>query len=174
MDDPYSLPNAQKWDNITVAEAIDQMSFFPARMHSFDIFLDYLLCNFFSTVVKDSLNAALATLFGADATHLSFLYFLYFAASSGGLDRLIGDTKDHAQRLRIDGGAYQIADRLAESIGFENIRLNCPVTSINQENETTIVTCVSGEKLECKKVILAIPPALIGNTNKRKLKNNFS
>ncbi|CAD5122486.1 DgyrCDS10909 [Dimorphilus gyrociliatus] len=142
LDDPYSFPNAEKWDNITVAEALDQMSFFPKLM-------------------KETLNAAFATLFGADINHISFLYFVYFSATSNGFDRLIGDVKDHAQRLRIVGGAYQIADKLAEYIGKDNIRLNCPVVSIKQENDITTVTCLNGETFECKYVILAIPPQTI-------------
>ena len=116
----------------------------------------------------------MATLYGADTTHVSFLFFIYFAASSGGFDRLIGDTKDHAQRLRISGGAFQIADKLAESIGHENIHFNCPVISINQENETTIISCLNGETFKCRKVILAIPPALIGKINIRQTNSNFS
>jgi len=112
-----------------------------------------------SDTINAVMDAAIRTLFGAEARDLSALYFLMFLNAGGGLMRLV-EADGGAQQDRFVVGAQALALGLAEELG-DAVTLGAPVAKIAQSNdgvevETTLGT-VSG-----KVVIVAIPPTLAG------------
>jgi monoamine oxidase len=61
---------------------------------------------------------------------------------------------------RCDGGNDQLAKRLGEAIGPENIRLKLPVEAIRYGGDVATVVCADGRTIECDDVVLAVPPSV--------------
>ena len=61
---------------------------------------------------------------------------------------------------------YQLVERLSDSVGHGNVIFNSPVVSIKQrlDNDEKYCTVITKDKEEynCKFVIMAVPPHLIG------------
>ncbi|MCH5685937.1 NAD(P)/FAD-dependent oxidoreductase [Niabella sp. W65] len=66
--------------------------------------------------------------------------------------------------LKIKGGNQQLAIRLADAIGRENILLGCTVTSVEQTDKVT-VTCANGRQFTADKLICTIPTFAISKIN---------
>ncbi|KAF0852828.1 mitochondrial monoamine oxidase A isoform 1 (MAO_1) [Andalucia godoyi] len=117
--------------------------------------------NSWSGRVAEYLRLAIRAVFTSEPGELSLLFVLFYISSAGGLMKLL-DVKDGAQESKIVGGAQQLAERLAELVGSEWIRLNSPVQSVVLERERDVycVRTTTGECYEGQSVIVAIPPAL--------------
>lgn len=137
--EPWNSKNADKLDSTTVESW--QRKFMPSRKG------------------RDLLNAALRVIFGSEAKDLSLLHFLYYIKLGGGMEKMI-DAESGSQHDRLDGGAQALAIELAKLYKKE-IKLNSPVTNIEQTAKGTTVYCGS-RKYTAKKIIMAIPPALMG------------
>lgn len=112
-----------------------------------------------SKKARDLLAAALRVIFGSEPSDLSFLHFLFYIHSGGGLMNLI-DAEGGSQHDRFVLGAQEISNTIMQKIGTSCVKLSTPVTQIEQKKHT--VTVFSGsKKFTTKKVIVAIPPTLI-------------
>jgi monoamine oxidase len=125
------------------------------------------------------------TILATSPRHCSFLFFLYYIASGGGM-RALGDGLHGAQRWKVIGGAQRISDCLLEelllshasssgsgaSAGRFKYFSSTPVTSISS-SPTTIADCPANSllirgrspsgslfSLRCRRVILAMSPRL--------------
>jgi monoamine oxidase len=105
------------------------------------------------------LDIATQSVFGAEASDLSLLFFLFYLKSGGDLDRLTR-IKDGAQQTRIHGGAQQMSIRLAELLG-DRVHLNTPVRAIQHAKQSVHVITDNGE-YRAKRIVVAIPPTLAG------------
>ncbi|GMR57112.1 hypothetical protein PMAYCL1PPCAC_27307 [Pristionchus mayeri] len=112
---------------------------------------------------RDALDIAIRSVYGAEAKRMSLLYHLLYCKSGGSFMDLIEATGDGAQALRIKGGSQQISLRMAAELG-DRVRLKSGVKHIEtSEGGPTRVTLINGEHLECKRLVLAIPPNQCGH-----------
>lgn len=66
--------------------------------------------------------------------------------------------------LKIKGGNQQLAIRLADAIGRENILLGCTVTRVEQTDKVNI-TCANGKQFIADKLICAVPTFALSKIN---------
>jgi monoamine oxidase len=100
---------------------------------------------------------ATEAIFSADAGDISALHMFFYAASNGDLETLIS-VDDGAQQDRILGGSALVSQRLAEGL---DVRLGSPIVSLRQDDASVVVMTRSGEEHSARRVIVAIPPALV-------------
>ena len=97
--------------------------------------------------------------FSTESMDMSFLHFLFYLKSGGGLDSLI-NVDEGAQKDRVVGGTQQISTLLAAQLE-DAVVLNSPVTRVEQFEAG--VKVFSRERYwEAQKVIVALPPTLAG------------
>ncbi|AMV33528.1 Putrescine oxidase [Pirellula sp. SH-Sr6A] len=73
----------------------------------------------------------------------------------GGLDRYWTDT----ELYRLDGGNQSYAHRLAEELGDQRLRLDCPIREIQIHKQHVTIVDAGGERHEADDVVLATPPS---------------
>ncbi|RUS14991.1 hypothetical protein BC937DRAFT_93054 [Endogone sp. FLAS-F59071] len=146
MDEISLSANAIEYDNMTVE------SFINTYCKSED--------------AKQSIMLAVRCIFGAEPGEISFLWFLYYCKSGGGIMSLSSVT-DGAQELKISGTASAIAFRLADDIPADHIHLNASATRLVQtDTGVTVYTGypgVEGPVIQAEYAILAIPPSQAGH-----------
>jgi monoamine oxidase len=103
------------------------------------------------------LTIATEMIFAVEPRDLSFLFFLTYLHSGGGLERL-ARVERGAQHERFVGGAEQISKKLAEPLAGR-LRTSAPVRSVEQ-SEAGVTLHFDGGRLDVDRVILAVPPAL--------------
>lgn len=168
LSSPWSHNDAHDWDNISVKDHIDKSNLLePSRQE---------LLLFVQSVVALS------------ASKISFLFFLFYVKSSGGILSL-GDGDHGAQKWKVKGGTQQISNRLVKSLTEKGVTILSShlVNSIVQSSVNKIVTVrttttisnttatikrdLSDSKrnsnetktvdITCQRVILAISPTLV-------------
>lgn len=105
------------------------------------------------------LDIAVRAIFAAEPSEISFLHFLFYLHSGGGLLRLT-EIESGAQETRFSEGSQAIAIKMAEALG-DRVVLSAPVRSIRVEDGSVVVVSDAGER-RAARVIVAIPPALAG------------
>ncbi|MDD9893342.1 MAG: FAD-dependent oxidoreductase, partial [Gammaproteobacteria bacterium] len=132
-----AISNAQ-YDNITLA--------------------GWLYKNTFSKSTYSLLKAAVHAVFAAEPEELSFLFFLQYVSSAGGLMPLI-ETENGAQDSRVAGGMGAVAEALADRAmqhGAKVVR-NAPVTKVFvKQDQVRVLT--SDNVYGCHRVIVAMSP----------------
>lgn len=142
LDAPWDSKHAVTWDGQTVE------SFKRARLPS--------------KAVRDVVDAAIRTIFGADPSEVSLLYFLFYLRSGGGLMSLV-EIENGAQETRFVDGSQSVSKALARDLG-DSVSLSTPVDSIQQDDEGVRIESGSA-RVHAKRVIVAVPPALAGRIN---------
>jgi monoamine oxidase len=105
------------------------------------------------------MDAAIRTIFGAEARELSALYFLMYLNAGGGLLKL-SEATGGAQQDRFVSGAQSISDQLAGELG-DAVLLGTPVRRLVQGRDG--VDAVSDSRtVGGRYAIVAVPPALAG------------
>lgn len=137
LDRPHSVPKAAEWDTLTL-EAWKQRHI-P------------------TWGARAALDIATRAIFGAEPSELSFLHFLFYVHSNGGLMPLT-EIENGAQAERIQGGAQSIALRLAEPLG-SRVVLSAPVRAVLQEAQGVVVHG-EGRSWRAPYAVVAVPPAL--------------
>jgi monoamine oxidase len=112
-----------------------------------------------STKVTAVMDAAVRTVFGAEAVDLSALYFLMYVNAGGGFMKLV-EVEGGAQQDRLIGGAQTLSEGIAKELG-ESVVLDTPVRKLVQGKEGVDVVC-DGRTFEARLAIVAVPPALAG------------
>eukprot|EP01102_Stenamoeba_stenopodia_P005283 TRINITY_DN1584_c0_g1_i1.p1 TRINITY_DN1584_c0_g1~~TRINITY_DN1584_c0_g1_i1.p1 ORF type:complete len:431 (-),score=86.66 TRINITY_DN1584_c0_g1_i1:81-1373(-) len=138
-DAPWNATQALEWDSMTV--------------ESFKRVL-------YTATASALLDAACAPIFGALPRDMSLLYFLFYAASGGGLEHLL-KTEGGAQQDRIVGGTQQISQKLVDAIEKNGgvVKTSHPVASIVQNDGLTSVRTHNdnNQVFNCKYVVIAVP-----------------
>lgn len=112
-----------------------------------------------SSKVNAVMDAAIRTVFGAEAVDLSALYFLMYSNAGGGFLKLC-EIEGGAQQDRLMGGAQPISEGVARELG-DAVMLDTPVRKIVQGKDG--VEVVSDERaMQGRFAIVAVPPALAG------------
>lgn len=135
--EPWRAAKAQDWDAQTLESWIRR----HVRTHS--------AREFARTLVR----AVLCT----ETRHVSYLYFLEYLRQGQGLDSLLS-TQGGAQQDKFVGGAWQLAQRLAEPLA-QNLVLDTPVQAVEQTSQGVDVITHTAT-YQGKHLILAIPPIL--------------
>jgi monoamine oxidase len=112
-----------------------------------------------SSKINAVMDAAIRTIFGAEARELSALYFLMYLNAGGGMLSL-SEARGGAQQDRFVPGAQSMSLGLAKELG-DSVRLGFPVRKLVQGAEG--VDAVSdGETVRGRYAIVAVPPTLAG------------
>ncbi len=72
----------------------------------------------------------------------------------GGMEKYWSET----ERYRCKGGNVQLAEKLADAIGRQRIRMEMPVKAVDVRADKVVVTIADGTTLEADDVILSVPP----------------
>ncbi len=134
-EEPWKSPNA---------EALDKKPFSD--------WIKSLECGDLSRLAIDIQNASDNAVANDKASHLGMLA----AIKGGGLEKYWTESEVY----RCSGGNQQLALRLAEMIGAENIRLPLPVKEIITSDDKATVVCGDGRTIEADDVVLAAPPTV--------------
>lgn len=138
MEKPWLTPNARRIDRKSLEQWVH------ANVHS--------------RWAKDTLLAALQTVFAVDLNKLSLLHALVYIQSSGGLTKLI-DIRGGAQQDVIVGGAQGLAEDIAWEIR-DRIMLDDPVVAIEQTAHAVMVRTQKA-RYRATRLVLAVPPTVI-------------
>jgi len=106
------------------------------------------------------LALAAEAVFAAEPGDLSLLHVLFYSHSGGSFQRLI-DTAGGAQQDRFAGGSAVIAERLADRLGAEAVKLDAPVSKITVTDGKVTATTAAGE-FDGTRIIVTAPPLLAG------------
>ncbi|KAK7896639.1 hypothetical protein WMY93_021964 [Mugilogobius chulae] len=137
VQDPTLTPNAVELDSMTLHSYIQQQAW--------------------TQEFKEELELCSRSVFGAEPAQMSLLFFLMYAAAAGGLLPLLESTPGSAQEFKVKGGTQQLSKRLAERVGWKNVRLDCAVKAICQDSEWARVQTSTGTFLS-RAVIVSCPP----------------
>jgi len=144
LEAPYQARRAAEWDGMTVETW--KRRFVKTRK------------------VRAMIDIVVGAIFAADPGDISFLHFLFYLHSGGGLERL-SEITNGAQQTRAHGGFQQVSQRMAAELG-DRVRLNAPVRSIVQTKRGVTVHSDAGS-FEGSYAIVAVPPALAGRIDYR-------
>ena len=136
---PWTAPQAQAWDQLSLQQWLDQ------AIHS--------------DAIRALLTQACHAVFATEPAQLSYLQFLAYLRSAGGLMPLL-EIDGGAQQTRIAGGAQQLSTKLAEKIAARGgeIRLQTPVRAIRPAGRGLEVVC-EHQNFQAARVIVAMSPA---------------
>ncbi len=135
LDAPWETPNAARLDGMSVTDLSREFGL--------------------NRTVQDLFDVAVRTVFGAEPSELSALYFAFYLNASGGLRRLI-EIKDGAQERRIVAGAGEIARRLAADLG-SCLVTETPVRRVAYRDSGILIGTDHGT-MSARLGILALPP----------------
>jgi len=138
LDNPLAAPDAAALDAQTLA--------------------DWLASRVRTRRARDMLGLAAQMIFAAEPRDLSMLYFLLYAHSSEGLQRL-AEIRHGAQDRRFVTGAQSICLRLAEQLA-PRVRLEHPVHAVEQDATGVVVHGARG-RFQARCAILALPPVML-------------
>ncbi len=132
---PWQAPKAREWDAITLEAWLER--------------------NMPSAFARRLFTVGLETVYSCRLSEISLLHALFYIRSGGNLDRLIA-TEGGAQQDRFEGGAQQIADRLAAGL---DVVLGAPVRRlVTRDGAVTAVT--DAGSFTAPRVIVALAPPL--------------
>jgi monoamine oxidase len=114
-----------------------------------------------SAPARTALEIVARTVFGAEPSELSLLYFLWYVQAAGGLQPLTA-FEGGAQDSRLTGGAQQVCDRLAAELG-DAVVLDAPVTSITCLGDDAAIVRAGERETTARRVVLALAPPLLAS-----------
>ncbi|OWF47168.1 amine oxidase [flavin-containing] A-like [Mizuhopecten yessoensis] len=135
---PWMAQKAAEWDRMTVKEFIDRTCWTNAAR-------DILV------FVRSVLTS--------EPHEVSFLFFLWFIHSGGGLMRL-ASVKDGAQEQKVVGGTQQLSEGMVKNLKG-TVHLSSPVVSVDQTRDKVLVKDSNGHQYQGKYVVSTVPQALL-------------
>lgn len=109
-----------------------------------------------SARVRGALEVALGSIFGAESSEMSLLWFLAYLRAGGGLMKLC-EIEGGAQERRFVGGAGGLAETWAAQLGC--VVTKAPARRIVQRGDEVIVETDRG-KVAAARAVIAVPPPL--------------
>lgn len=123
----------------------------------------WLLQNVRSSRLRALFRFLCASVFCAEASQLSMLFFLHYLKAGDGLERIVSAGPGGAQNFLFHGGLHQIARHMADDLSGQ-LRLNSPVLDVQWSDNSAVVATAS-ERFEARRLILALPPTLVPRLN---------
>jgi monoamine oxidase len=146
LDKPWLMEGAEEYDALSCKDYIDK--------------------TIKSDAAKFELMWFVQGMVSCDPKDCSFLFFVFFVASGGGVESL-GDGPDGMQKWKLRGGAQQISERYYEDIKNQGatFMFSCPVKSVTKtEDDLFELRYVDSHQtsfsIKCRKVVVAMSPAL--------------
>lgn len=136
MPKPWLADQANAWDAHTVES--------------------WMQANVTSKSVRALMRVLVRAVFSTETGQCSFLYFLSYLASAGGLEALISIHGGAQDRLFPDS-LWQIADKVAAELGHALV-LEAPVSLIEQDDQGVRVTTAKGVWSGDRVIVTAPPP----------------
>ena len=136
---PWRHPDAARLDAVTVEHWIER-HIRSARLKS----MYRLIC---------------FSVFCAEASQISLLFFLHYIKAGGGLEAMISAGPGGAQNYLFHGGVHQIARKMGEALG-DRLRLNAPVAAVDWREDGVAVETPQ-ERYDARQAIIAVPPTLL-------------
>jgi monoamine oxidase len=140
LDAPWTAPRAEHLDGQT--------------------FETWIRRNAISRSARTLLGLGAEAVFAAEPGDMSLLHVLFYSHSGGSFQRLI-ETTGGAQQDRFVGGSALIAERLAEQLGSDKVRLGAPVSKISVAADKVTATTAVGQ-FDGRRIIVTVPPLLAG------------
>ncbi|XP_036913144.1 amine oxidase [flavin-containing] B isoform X3 [Sturnira hondurensis] len=137
-DAPWKAPLAEEWDHMTMKELLDKICWTESAKNLATLFVNLCVT--------------------AETHEISALWFLWYVKQCGGTTRIISTTNGGQERKFV-GGSGQVSERIMDLLG-DRVKLERPVTHIDQTGENVLVETLNHEVYEAKYVISAIPPSL--------------
>lgn len=109
--------------------------------------------------VRETMDAALRAIFGAEADEMSALHFLAYLHAGGGFLQL-AEAEGAAQQDRLVEGAQALVTGLAAAGTPVRLRLKSPVHTLTQTDAHVIASGPFGELLG-RRAIVTLPPPLL-------------
>ncbi|KAK8242312.1 putative amine oxidase [Phyllosticta capitalensis] len=142
LESPRAAAKARNLDSVTITEFGAEIS--GSNAH-----------------VKTQLDTLSRALWGASADDVSALFFINYCKADTGLSKLLSDSKDGAQYLRIREGTASFAKGIARKLTPGSVMLSTPVKSIHQHmNGDCEVKSTTGSTFHCRKVVVSISTCL--------------
>ena len=145
LDAPWTAPKAEAWDAQT--------------------FETWLRRNTLSASARMLLGLGIEAVFACEPGDVSLLHVLFYAHSAGSFQKTI-DTGGGAQQDRFVGGSVLVCERVAESLGEDQVFLSSPVRRIEVRGERVVVETgdhdSGGPNFSARRVIVSTPPWLAG------------
>ena len=136
-EDPWRAPDAEAWDAMTL-ETWKRRAV-PSRE------------------VRGIFDAAIRVVFGAEASELSLLHFLYYVRQAGGLMPMV-EIRGGFQETRFIGGAQAVSQGLAAALPGR-VHLGSPARCITQTASGVTVETDAGA-FHGERAVVAVPPAI--------------
>jgi len=99
------------------------------------------------------------SLFCAEASQMSMLFFLHYVKSGDGFEIALSALGDGAQRYLFHGSVHQIARKIGEELG-DRLHLSEPVNEISWSDGGVTIKSSKG-CYDARKAIIAVPPPLL-------------
>ncbi len=99
------------------------------------------------------------SLFCAEASQMSMLFFIHYVKSGDGLEVILSAMGNGAQRYLFHGSVHQIARKVGEELG-DRLRLMQAVQAIEWSEDKAVIT-TADQRFEARKVIITVPATLI-------------
>jgi monoamine oxidase len=141
VEAPWTAPQADEWDRITVGQWYDNQGL--------------------THVARTLLEICTVGILAMPTVEVSLLCLLQNVAVCGVTAELLAESEGGAQTKRFVGGTSLIPLRLAETLG-ERIVLDAPVLTIDHAPDRVTVTCRGGLVASGRQVIVALAPTLAG------------
>ncbi|RKH85122.1 FAD-dependent oxidoreductase [Corallococcus sp. AB045] len=138
-EQPSAAPKAAEWDALTVE--------------------DWKQRHVPTWGARAALDIATRAVFAAEPSELSFLSFLSYVHSNGGLMPLT-EIEGGAQAERFVDGAQSLSRRLAEALPPDRVVLSAPVKAVHQDARGVTATTEDGRTFRARYAVVATPPAL--------------
>ncbi len=143
VERPWTAARAAEWDSQTLETYLQRRVRNPGA--------------------RTLVDAAIKSLWGAEARDLSLLYVLFYVAAAGnnanpGSFLRLVSTAGGAQEKRFVGGSQKVALKVAAALG-DRVVLSAPVRRIEQAGSSVVVTHDRG-RVRAGRVVVAVPPSL--------------
>mmetsp|Transcript_9446 Transcript_9446/g.23608 ORF Transcript_9446/g.23608 Transcript_9446/m.23608 type:complete len:463 (-) Transcript_9446:62-1450(-) len=139
LDSPHMAERAKEWDEITVKEWQERHITNPHTK----VLMNFIVC----------------TVFAADPSQVSFLYFLFYMRGGDGYNNL-ANVHGGAQQDKIKGGAPALCQAMLNHVladGRSRIHFDCQTYRITQQSDHAIVHTSKGAFI-ASRVVVAVPP----------------
>nr|MDQ5808000.1 flavin monoamine oxidase family protein [Actinomycetota bacterium] len=134
LEEPWRTPDARELDSKTFATWLDRG------------------CR--TAGGRELIELVCQAVWACEPADVSLLHVLFYIKSAGSLEALT-DSEGGAQEARFVGGSQRVAQRMAEELGPDRIRLSTPVRRIEWSADGVTIGDV-----RARRAILALPPTL--------------
>jgi monoamine oxidase len=145
LDAPWRAPEAAAWDAVSLGDWVRARRV-PPR-------------------VEGLVEVGVQAVFAASSAQMSLLHAAHYVHSAGGWSKLT-DTEGGAQQDRVEGGVQPVAERLADRLPADALRLSSPVGRIGHRDGAVDVEVVgvngSRTMVRGRRAVIALPPTLAG------------